>query len=107
MSSTSILEFSNATQNVSLCLGFSIILIIFFIMTPLNKFLLSSIFGKIIILTLLGYTFYYNLQQTNKFKKDLNINIYNGKNWNSLKTNILSSYIFSLFLLILILSIIF
>jgi hypothetical protein len=111
MSSTNstlmIIEFTKATQNVCLCLGLSVIFIVLFMMTPLNSFLLSSIFGKVIILTLLGYTLYYNTQQTNKFVKNFNINIWNeNSNWNPLKTNVLCSYIFSIFLLVLILSVI-
>jgi fumarate reductase subunit D len=80
-------------------------LILLFIMTPLDNFLISSILGKVIILTLLGYTLYYNLNKTNKFIKDFNISITNG-NWDALKTNITCSYVFSIFLIILILSVI-
>jgi hypothetical protein len=100
-----IIEFSKSTQNVCMCLGLSVILIVLFIITPLNTFMLSSIFGKVIIMTLLGYTLYYNTQQTNKFVKNFNINIWND-NWGPLKTNVLCSYIFSLFLLGLIISVI-
>jgi hypothetical protein len=102
-----IIEFSKATQNVCMCIVFSVILILVFMMSPLNTFILSSIFGKVIILTLLGYTLYYNTLQTNKFVKNLNINIFNeNSNWDALKTNVLCSYVFSAFLLVLILSVI-
>ena len=106
-----IIEFSKATQNVCMCIGLSVIFIMIFMMTPLNTFLLSSIFGKVVILTLLGYTLYYNTQQTNKFvnnfPKFTNMNIWNeNSNWCPLKTNILCSYMFSVFLLVLILSVI-
>jgi hypothetical protein len=105
-SSQMVIQFSKATQNVCMCLGLSVFLIILFMMTPLNTFILSSIFGKVIIMTLLGYTLYYNTTQTNKFIKDFNINIWNeNDNWNPLKTNILCSYVFSLFLLVLIVSV--
>ena len=106
-SSQMIIQFSKATQNVCLCLGLSVFCIILFMITPLNTFILSSIFGKVIIITLLGYTLYYNTSQTNKFMKDFNINIinYENDNLNPLKTNILCSYIFSLFLLVLIVSV--
>jgi hypothetical protein len=100
-----IIEFSKATQNVCICLGVSVIFIILFMLTPLNTFILSSIFGKVIILILLGYTLYYNTQQTNKFVKNFNVNIWNDK-WGPLKTNVLCSYIFSVFLLGLIISVI-
>jgi len=106
-SSLMIIEFSKATQNVCMCLGVSVMSIILFMMTPLNTFMLSSIFGKVIILILLGYTLYYNTQQTNKFVKNFNINLfYKNENWNPLKTNVLCSYIFSIFLLVLIISVI-
>ena len=102
-----IIEFSKATQNVCMCLGISVIFIVLFIMSPLNTFLLSSIFGKVIILVLLGYTLYYNTQQTNKFVNNFDINIFNNNsNWDPLKINVLCSYIFSLFLLVLIISVI-
>ena len=103
ITSFSIIEFSKATQNVCMCLGLSFIFIIIFMMTPLNTFLLSSIFGKVMILTLLGYTLYYNTQQTNNF--DINVFNENSK-WDPLKTNVVCSYVFSLFLLVLIISVI-
>jgi len=74
-------------------------------MTPLNSFLLSSIFGKVIILTLLGYTVYYNVTKTNVFAKNFNINLTEG-GWDPVKTNIVSSYIFTGFLIILMLAVI-
>jgi hypothetical protein len=106
-SSLMIIEFSKSTENVSICLGISVLFIILFMMTPLNSFMLSSIFGKVVILTLLGYTLYYNTEQTNKLVKLLNINIWNeNESWSPIKTNIICSYIFSFFMLVLILSVI-
>ena len=102
-----IVEFTKSTQNVCICVGISMLFIIIFMMTPLNSFMLSSIFGKVIILTLLGYTLYYNTTQTNKFSKNFNVNIWNqNETWKQIKTNIICSYIFSLFLLVLIISVI-
>jgi hypothetical protein len=100
-----IIEFAKATQNVCMCLGLSVILIILFMITPLNTFILSSIFGKVIIFSLLGYTLYYNTQQTNKFVNNFNIDLWND-NWNPLKTNVLCSYVFSIFLLGLFISVV-
>jgi hypothetical protein len=104
-SSTMVVEFAKSTQNVCMCLAISTILIILFIMTPLNRFMLSSIFGKVIILTLLGYTLYYNISKTNNFSNNFNISLSSG-NWDALKTNITCSYVFSAFLLVLIVSVI-
>ena len=101
MSTSLVIEFAKSTQNVCMCLGLSFIFIIIFMMTPLNTFLLSSIFGKVMILTLLGYTLYYNTQQTNKFAKNFDINVFNeNSKWDPLKTNVVCSYVFSLFLLL-------
>jgi len=105
MSTEIVIEFAKSTQNVCICSTLSIFFIILFMMTPLNTFLLSSIFGKIIILSLLGYTLYYNVSKTNKFSNNFNINLSSG-NWDALKTNITCSYIFSFFLLVLMISVI-
>ena len=105
MSTEMIIEFAKSTQNVCMFLALSIFFIILFMMTPLNTFLLSSIFGKVIILTLLGYTLHYNITQTNKFSNDFSVILTSG-NWDAVKTNITCSYIFSLFLLVLIISVI-
>jgi hypothetical protein len=104
-SSAMIIEFAKSTQNVCICLAISLFLIILFIMTPLNTFILSSIFGKVVILTLLGYTIYYNTMATNKFTNNFNISFTSG-DWNVLKTNIICSYVFSAFLIILMISVI-
>jgi len=103
-SSIMVVEYAKSTQNVCMCLGISIFFIILFMMTPLNSFILSSIFGKVVIIALLGYTLYYNISQTNKFSKNFNISLTSG-NWDELKTNITCSYVFSLFLLVLLLSV--
>lgn len=105
MSTEMVLEFVKTTQNVCMGVALSILFIILFMMTPLNTFLLSSIFGKLLILTVLGYTLYYNITKTNKFHNDFSVTLTSG-NWDPLKTNITCSYIFSLFLLVLMLSVI-
>jgi hypothetical protein len=99
-SSSIIIEYAKSTQNVCLCISISVFLIILFIMTPLNSFLISSIFGKVIILALLGYTVYYNVTKTNLFAKNFNIDLSTG-GWDPVKMNILSSYVFTGFLVVL------
>jgi len=95
-------HYSNGTKNVSLCTIVSIFLILVFIISPLNQFIIASMFGKIIILTLLGFALYKNTSITYEFSK--NNHLFSGA-WNSKKTNILFSYVFSLFIFILILSV--
>ena len=101
-----IVEFAKTTQNVCLSIVIAIILIIVFMMTPLNTFLLSSSIAKIVILILLGYTIYYNIRQTQQFANHFNISVYTSDNgWSIVNTNVLCSYIFSLFLLVLFISV--
>ena len=104
-SSIMVVEYAKATKNVCVCVTISIILIILFIMSPLNSFFLSSFFGKIIILILLGYTIYTNTTQTNKFMKIYDISLTSG-GYNEIKKSIVCSYIFTLFLLVLTISVI-
>lgn len=103
-SSSMIVEYAKSTQNVCLCLSISTFLIMLFIMSPLNYFILSSFFGKIIILILLGYTIYYNITKTLKFSNDFNINIFSG-DWNPVIMNVMCSYVFSGFLMVLLLTV--
>jgi hypothetical protein len=103
-SSSIIIEYARSTQNVCLCISITALLIILFIMTPLNSFVLSSVFGKIIILLLLGYTIFYNVMKTNIFYKNFNIDMMGGE-WDPIKTNISCSYIFTGFLLVLFLTV--
>ena len=95
-----IVEYAKSTQDVCMCLSLSIFLIVLFILSPLNKFLLTSIFGKVIIILLLGFTIFYNIKQTNKFSQDFNVSLVSG-DWSTIKTNVAYSYIFTVFLLIL------
>jgi len=101
-----VIEFAKSTQNSCMCLGIIFIFIILFIMTPLNSFSITSFVGKMVIVILLMYILWYNTHQTNKLSNQFNVNIFNGEEWNQIKTNVLCSYIFSAFLLVLALSVI-
>lgn len=103
--SNNINEYVKSSQNICMYSVVSIILILLFIISPINQFFLTSLFGKMVILTLLAYTLYYNITLTNTFSKQLNIYLADGT-WDSLKTNVTCSYIFSLFLFVLLLSVI-
>jgi len=99
-----IVEYAKATQDVCMCLSLSIFLIVLFILSPLNKFLLTSIFGKVIIILLLGFTIFYNIKQTSKFSQNFNVSLLSGE-WSTIKTNIAYSYIFTVFLMILLITV--
>jgi hypothetical protein len=99
-----IIEYSKSTKNVCMCLGIAAILIILFILSPINSFMMSSIFGKTIILSLLVYMIYYNMKQTSIFSNNFNISFTDGT-WNPIKTNIACSYAFSAFIFMLMVSV--
>jgi len=100
-----VIQYAKSTQNVCLYLAVSALLIIVFILSPLNEHFISSIFGKLIILGLLLYMMFYNIQQTTQFTNNFNITFLE-LNWNPVKSNIVCSYIFSLFIFLLLLTVI-
>ena len=89
--------FTDSTKRICTCSAISIFLIILFIISPLNNFVMTSMIMKIIILIILAYTIYLNIIQTNYLRTATNV--VNSENVISqLNTNILCSYIFTLFL---------
>jgi len=100
-----IIEYTKSTQNACICFSIVALMILIFIISPLNTFLLSSMIGKIIIVILLVYCIVYNIIQTNKFAKEFNIDFMSGS-FSPIKNNIICSYVFSLLLIILLFSVI-
>jgi hypothetical protein len=98
--SLTIVEFGRSTRNVCLCVSVAIILILLFIMSPINKFILSSRVGKLAILIILGYAIFYNISQTTKFSNKFDISLISGE-WDHMKTNMICSWILTLFIIIL------
>jgi hypothetical protein len=96
---------TDVTKKVCLCSFVSIVLIVLFIISPLSSFLLTSSLMKIVILIILGYTIYLNNHQSNilslskKSSQTLEIQ-------SQLNTNIICSYVFTLFLGILLIFVI-
>jgi hypothetical protein len=99
-----ITQYAKTTQNVTILVGIAIFLVILFVLSPINTLYYPAFCGKVIIMVLLGYTIFYNIVQTNKFTKDFNVDIWSGE-WNIVKTNIVYSYVFNMFLLILMITI--
>ena len=102
--SNNISEYIKNTKNICLCTTVSIILIFIFILSPLNRFVISSIIVKLFIILFLAYILYKNIYFTFDFTKSNNISLYSS--WNNIKTNIVCSYIFSLFIFLLLLTVI-
>ena len=96
---------TDVTKKVCLCSFVSIVLITLFIISPLSSFVITSTFMKIIVLIILGYTIYLNNHQTNILslsKKSSNT----PEIQSQLSTNIICSYVFTLFLGILLIFVI-
>ena len=91
---------TDITKKACLCSFVSIILIVLFIISPLNTFVITSSFMKIIILIILGYTIYLNNYQTNILSLTNNSEL-PFEIQSQLGTNIICSYVFTLFLAIL------
>ncbi len=102
---THIISYVENTKNTCFYIICSIFLIFLFIFGPLNRFILTSIIGKIIIIGILSYALYQNTKTANSFSKLTNTVFTNGS-WTTIKTNIACSYVFSLFILFLIIKII-
>ena len=96
---------TDVTKKVCLCSFVSIVLIILFIISPLSNFLLTSSMIKIIVLIILGYTIYLNNHQTNILSLSKN-STQTPEIQSQLSTNIICSYIFTLFLGILLIFVI-
>ena len=93
--------FTETTKKVCTCSAISIFLIVLFIISPLSRFFITSIFMRIIILLLLAYTLYLNSQQTEYLRNASSKKISN-EIASQLNINIICSYIFTLFIGLLI-----
>jgi hypothetical protein len=93
--------FTETTKRVCTCSAISIFLIVIFIISPLSRLFLISIFMRIVILLLLAYTIYLNLQQTEYLRTASQIKLSNEVS-SQLNINIICSYIFTLFIGLLI-----
>jgi hypothetical protein len=89
--------FTDSTKKICTCSAISIFLIILFIISPLSNFFITSTLMKIVVLIILEYTIHLNMIQTNYLKNATNV-ANTDIVLSQLNTNIICSYIFSLFL---------
>lgn len=97
----SLTSFTESTKKVCTCSAMSIFLIVLFILSPLSRFFVTSIFMRIIILLLLAYTIYLNAEQTNYLRNATQMKLTNEIS-TQLNINIICSYVFTLFIGLLI-----
>lgn len=92
-----LLVFTDSTKNLCTCSALSIFIIVLFVISPLCNFVKLSAFMKLVVLLLLIYTLYLNHEQTKLLREARQIA--NSEQVNAqLGMNILSSYIFSVFI---------
>ena len=101
----SINTFTDTTKRVCTCSALSIFLIVLFIISPLSNFFLTSVFMKILTILILAYTLYLNSQQTEYLRQANQQNLSNEIS-SQLSINIVCSYVFTLFLGLLIIFVI-
>lgn len=97
--------FTDETKKVCLCSASSIFLIVLFIISPLSNLFKTSFFMKIIILIILLYTIYLNNRQTNSLR-EAGVVINSEKLQSQLNLNIICSYVFTVFISLLVIFVI-
>jgi len=97
--------FTDITKNVCTCSAISISIIVLFIISPLSNFFKTSLFMKIIALIILSYTIYLNTQQINLLKS-ASSSVNSEKVKSQLNMNIICSYVFTVFIGLLIIFVI-
>jgi len=103
-------NYLNSSKNSCICISISIVIIILFFLTPLSNFFILSTLGKIVAILILSYAFITNTISTFDLSKKFDISLFSDSNYTTdgnagLKTNIVCSYIFSIFILLLIIMI--
>lgn len=93
--------FTDVTKKMCLCSFASMAMIIMFIISPLSKFFKTSLFMKVITVIILIYTVYLNFLQTNLLRNVTMGSSSSDDVKTQINMNIICSYIFTAFLIIL------
>lgn len=99
-----IMSYADTTRRTCICTAAAIVLIMAFIMTPLNNFVMTSFLAKIVISLLLSYSIFITVMQTTALKTHYGVSLTSGA-MDSIKMNVICSYSFSIFLLFLLFSV--
>ena len=97
--------FTDGTKKVCMCSATSIFIIVLFIISPLSNFFKTSMFMKLVAIILLTYTLYINNQQTNLLRIATQAS-QREQVKSQLNMNILCSYVFTIFIGLLIIFVI-
>lgn len=93
----SLITFTDTTKKICTCSAISIFFIVLFIISPLSNYFVTSTIMKIVTLALLSYTIYLNVLQTEYLRNASNAKL-SGEVSNQLTINIICSYVFTLFI---------
>jgi hypothetical protein len=97
--------FTDGTKSICICTAASITIIILFVLSPLSNFFKTSSFMKLVSIIILSYTIYLNMIQTNYLRRATDTT--KAENVRSqLNINIICSYIFTLFMGLLVIFVI-
>ena len=88
------------TKKICICSFLSMVLIILFIISPLSNLFFTSIIMKILVILILAYTIHLNTNQS-FYLQNINKESKSKEFLSQLNINIICSYIFSIFLILL------
>jgi hypothetical protein len=100
----SFLSFSQTARDVCNYICIALLLILLFIMSPLRHYSFLSILGKIFIFLFLGWAVYRNMKNAQELTEMMSSGFLDGS-WDSVKSNIVCSYILTFFIIVLMLTV--
>ena len=92
--------YTKETQHICLCTAIAIIVIILFVISPLSNFFKTSIIMRLIVLRILAQILYLNYNQT-ELLRAASLVSESEQVKAQLNTNIICSYVFSAFIVLL------
>uniref|UniRef100_A0A6C0KVE9 Uncharacterized protein n=1 Tax=viral metagenome TaxID=1070528 RepID=A0A6C0KVE9_9ZZZZ len=98
-------KYSKDSKLISNCTTLSIVLLFIFVITPLGTYYNLSFICKLLVFIVLTFALYKNLHITYKFTKASNVSYLDGS-WSDVKNNMICSYVYSIFIFVLIVTII-
>ena len=93
-------QYSRASVSVCMLTVASLAIIMIFVISPIGGSFLASSGGKIAAFCILGYAAYQNIQNSNTLSAGTGTSFFSGS-WDLLKTNLVCSYLFSCFIVLL------
>lgn len=98
-------KYANDTKQVSNSMTIALIVLFIYLSNPFNKYRTLSTTLLVSAFIILGFALWKNLHITYKFSKSSNIYYFDGS-WSNIKNNMICSYVFSVFIIILIITVI-